>query len=89
MFHRSIPEPPRIRVGDEEVERVNSSKLLGVSCQNDLKWNKHVDEITRKAMRYSIFDILKMFDSSLVLSLLSLQIQCTNICAYLYYYNCA
>ena len=43
-FTDSIPEPPRIRIGDEEVERVNSFKLLGVSCQNDLKWNKHVDE---------------------------------------------
>ena len=45
----SIPEPPRIRIGDEEVERANSFKLLGVSYQNHLKWHKHVDEITRKA----------------------------------------
>ncbi len=49
-FTDSIPEPPRIRIDDEEVERVKSFKLLGVSCQNDLKWNKHVDEITRKRL---------------------------------------
>jgi hypothetical protein len=33
----------------KKVERVNSFKLLGVSCQNDLKWNEHVDQITWKA----------------------------------------
>ena len=48
-FTDSIPEPPRIQINDEEVERVNSFKLLGVSCQNDLKWNEHVDQITCKA----------------------------------------
>lgn len=48
-FTESIPEPPRIRIGDEEIERVDSFKLLGVLCQNDLKWNGHVDQIIRKA----------------------------------------
>ncbi|CAB4016773.1 Hypothetical predicted protein [Paramuricea clavata] len=49
-FTDSIPEPPRVKVNDEEVERVNSFKLLGVSCQNDLyKWNEHVNQITCKA----------------------------------------
>ena len=48
-FTDSIPEPPRIRIGDEEIERVDSFKLLGVLCQNDLKWNGHVDQIIRKA----------------------------------------
>jgi hypothetical protein len=48
-FTDSIPEPPRIQVNDEEVERVNSFKLLGLSCQNDRKWNEHVDQITSKA----------------------------------------
>ncbi|CAB4032775.1 Hypothetical predicted protein [Paramuricea clavata] len=48
-FTDSIPEPPRIQINDEEVERVNSFKLPGLSCQNDLKWNEHVDQITCKA----------------------------------------
>ena len=39
----------RFRVGNELIERVNVFKLLGVSFQNNLKWNAHVEEITRKA----------------------------------------
>jgi hypothetical protein len=35
-FTDSIPEPPRIQINDEEVERVNSFKLLGLSSQNGL-----------------------------------------------------
>jgi hypothetical protein len=45
-FTDSIPEPPRIQINDKEV---NSFKRLGLSCQNDLKWNEHVDQITCKA----------------------------------------
>jgi hypothetical protein len=46
---KTIPEPPRLRFGNEFIERVNVFKLLGVSFQNNLKWNAHVEEITRKA----------------------------------------
>ena len=48
-FTDSIPEPPRIQIKNEEVERVKSFKLLGMTCQNDLKWNEHIDQITYKA----------------------------------------
>ena len=48
-FTDSIPEPPRIQINNEEVERVKSFKLLGTTCQNDLKWNEHIDQITYKA----------------------------------------
>ncbi len=48
-FTDAIPEPPRLRIGNEFKERVNVFKLLGVSFQNNLKWNAHVEEITRKA----------------------------------------
>jgi hypothetical protein len=48
-FTDAIPEPPRLRIGNEFIERVNIFKLLGVSFQNNLKWNAHVEEITRKA----------------------------------------
>ena len=48
-FTDAIPEPPRLRIGNELIERVNAFKLLGVSFQNNLKWNAHVEEITRKA----------------------------------------
>ena len=47
-FTDAIPETPRLRIENELIERVNAFKLLGVSFQNNLKWNAHVEEITRK-----------------------------------------
>ena len=48
-FTDAVPEPPRLYIGNEPIERVNVFKLLGVSIQNNLKWNAHVEEIIRKA----------------------------------------
>ena len=45
-FTVSIPEPPRIQIQNEEVERAKSFKLLGTICQNHPKWNEHIDQIT-------------------------------------------
>ena len=38
-----------ICIGNHEVERVKSYKLLGVTISNDLKWNAHVDRIIARA----------------------------------------
>ena len=48
-FSELIDELPSIHIGDEIIERVNIFKLLGVLLQDNLKWNKHVEEITRRA----------------------------------------
>ena len=40
----------RLRIGNEFIERVN------VSFQNNLKWNAHVEEITRKANAFTILE---------------------------------
>ena len=45
------PAPPSLQLEDVNIERVDSFKLLGVWFQNDLKWNKHIEEITRKASK--------------------------------------
>ena len=50
-FTDSVQEPPPIQIGDEIIERVKTFKLLGVCCQNNLKWNEHIEQITRKANR--------------------------------------
>jgi hypothetical protein len=34
-----------------EIETISSHKLLGLQIQDDLKWNEHVDIITKKAAR--------------------------------------
>ena len=47
-FTDAVPEP-RLCIGNEPIEIVNVFKLLGVSVQNNLKWNAHVEEITGKA----------------------------------------
>ena len=40
-FTDAVPEPPRLCIGNEPIERVNVFKLLGVSVQNNLKRNAH------------------------------------------------
>ena len=50
-FGKSIPQPPNLYIGDVMIERVSSFKLLGVSCQSNMKWNSHVKEITHKGNR--------------------------------------
>ena len=47
--------PSSIVTGNEELERVEVFKLLGVHVQRDLKWNTHVDEIVSKASKRLYF----------------------------------
>ena len=39
----------------KEVELVTSAKLLGLTIANDLTWNDHVTEITKKATKRLYF----------------------------------
>ena len=50
-FLNSIPEPPPFVIGNELAERVSTFKLLRVWYQNNLKWNAHIEEITRNAKK--------------------------------------
>ena len=52
---QQIHVPSPIRVGNEELERVEVFKLLGVHVQRDLKWNTHIDEIVTKASKRLYF----------------------------------
>lgn len=40
-----------IIIEGKEVELVTSTKLLGLTIANDLTWNDHVTEITKKASK--------------------------------------
>jgi hypothetical protein len=44
-------------IGSNVVGRVTNYKLLGVQLTEDLKWNKHVDYIYKKACKklYSLY----------------------------------
>ncbi|XP_028417342.1 uncharacterized protein LOC114541735 [Dendronephthya gigantea] len=38
-----------MRIGEQQIERVTSHKLLGVFLSCDLSWNTHIDYIVNKA----------------------------------------
>ena len=48
-FRKSCPAPKHIRIGGKMLDRVKEFKLLGVSVQNDLKWDVHVSDIVTRA----------------------------------------
>ena len=50
-FTESVSEPPPVYIGDEQVERMDKFKLLGMGLQNNLKWNNHVETAIQKANR--------------------------------------
>jgi hypothetical protein len=50
MLNPNIVENP-IFIGDQEIERVSTYKLLGVILSDDLKWNNHIDYIVSKASK--------------------------------------
>ena len=46
---RNDIEPPLLTLANDIIERVTSFKLLGVWHQNNLKWLRHVEEISKRA----------------------------------------
>lgn len=43
-FKKHPPQIPQFFIGDNILQVVNETKLLGVWIQSDLKWNTHVNE---------------------------------------------
>ena len=52
-FLRNSPQElsSTLSINSQPLEKVTCFKLLGVTLQNDLKWNAHVDSITSKASK--------------------------------------
>ena len=48
-FTENFQFTTRLKIKEENLEIVNSTKLLGTVITNDLKWDKNTAEITRKA----------------------------------------
>jgi hypothetical protein len=46
-----ITENPRIRIGNESLNRVNTTKSLGVFIDDRLRWEDHIDSISKKVSR--------------------------------------
>ena len=54
-FEKGEPQfAPRV-VDNQELERVNRAKLLGVTKSYNLTWNDHVSEIIKKAAKHLYF----------------------------------
>ena len=50
-FSRKFDFLPKLSIGNEQLEVVESTKLLGVIISSDLKWNLHTDYATKKAKK--------------------------------------
>ena len=50
-FQRALPDLAQLTIDGTPLETISSYKLLGLQIQNDLKWNEHVDIITKKAAK--------------------------------------
>ncbi len=54
-FQKNPPPIPPLNINGTAIERVTSSKLLGIIISDDLKWHLHVDSICSKASRRIYF----------------------------------
>ena len=52
---RDVPKPSCLTLDGKQLDRVSKFKLLGVHCQNNLKWNYHIEEITAKVNKRLFF----------------------------------
>jgi hypothetical protein len=50
-FKRDTPPTSVLKINDTPLEFVDDAKILGIWIQNDLKWDKNICEITKKANR--------------------------------------
>lgn len=54
-FANNKPQLAPIVVNNQELECVESAKLLGVTISNNLTWNMHIDQIIKKASKRMYF----------------------------------
>ena len=54
-FARSEPDIPPITIDGKSIERVTTTKLLGVTFSSDLSWDAHIEEIYTKASQRLYF----------------------------------
>jgi hypothetical protein len=48
VFFDKVPRVESLYMNETEIEQVPDSKLLGIIISEDLKWGKHVNNITEK-----------------------------------------
>ena len=50
-FGKGAESIPKISIDEYEIERVDHTKVLGVTLSSDLTWNLHIDGIVSKASK--------------------------------------
>ena len=77
-FSSSLDFQPNLYIGDEQLNIVSHTKILGLTLSRSLKWNEHVDVITNKA-RSRIYMLRKMmnngFDYEIILDVYKKEIR--------------
>ena len=59
-FFRNKPDLPNLCIGDQTLECVSSYKVLGLTIQDDLRWNNHIAMIvTKTSKRLHILRVLR------------------------------
>ena len=54
-FSRSRPQFSPIKIDNIEIDTVNQAKLVGITIQDDLKWDHNTDNILNKARKRLFF----------------------------------
>ena len=47
-FAQTEPDISRLIINGQEIERVSSTKLLGLNVSDDLSWGTHIEIISKK-----------------------------------------
>ena len=74
-FKRVPPVIDNITINNVPIERVSTYKLLGVNLSSNLKWNEHVNLITKKAAK-RIYSVRLLKRAALQIRTWSLPTQC-------------
>ena len=57
-FKKSNPDTALLTIEGRPIQQVKSTRLLGVTLSEDLRWKSHIDEITTQASQRLYFIIL-------------------------------
>ena len=50
-FKHDNPETPPLSTDEQQIETVQSHKVLGLTIQSNLKWNEHINSVVSKASK--------------------------------------
>ena len=57
-FSRDSPQLPRVCIDGTPIKSIQSTKLLGLTINDTLTWNDHIEELVKKSVRMFLLQIL-------------------------------